>query len=181
MSRVVSSAFRVAVTTACATAGAGSESSAGPGRARINTIGSEVENQLAGDGPAAVQAVPITPDQVWVALPGVCQALGITGSGADPSTRTYGNRKLLVRRSLGGQALSCYLRSGTNATGMPVAEMHRIQLSVTTSVQPSTTAGSEIETEVSASGQSVEGTTVERVRCASTGALEARIAQLLGA
>jgi hypothetical protein len=181
MKRAVLSVVMIASTTACASAGAEAGVSSGPASTRIITSGSGADIEFGADAPAAARVVSMPPDQVWAALPAVYETLDITGGSADSASRTYSARDLRVRRRLGDQPLSRYLSCGNTSAGAPVAVMYRIQLSVTTSVQPAAGGGSRIQTEVSASGQSTEGTSNNRVRCGSTGALEARIAELLGA
>lgn len=164
---------------ACAPPGSAA-TSADSGPARIITTGSGAEVRVGGDGPAAAYAVPSAPDEVWNALPGVYTTLGVPEGLRDHTTGTYGNRRHVLRRTLDGKPLSRYLSCGYTATGSPIADSYRVQLSVVTTVKPAA-GGSEVRTEVGATAQSIEGASSSAVPCASTGRLEARIAELLGA
>jgi len=179
MSRVVVCAVVSGIMFGCAPAGSGAGTGSPSGPTRILPTVGATEIQIAEDGPI-VRVVASSPEQVWNALPTVYQSVGITGATADPAARVYGNRRLLARGRLGGQQLSRYLNCGRTSAGYPAADVYRIQLSVTTLVRPAASGRSEVQTEVTASGKSTEGTSTDPVRCASTGALEARIARLLG-
>jgi hypothetical protein len=164
---------------ACAPASSESAPASRPGHSRVITTGSGVDIQLAEDGPAAAKPVSASPAQVWAALPGVYEAVGITGAAGDERARVYGVRKLMIRRRLGKHALSRYLSCGNTPGGGLVADSYRVQLTVLTSVRPGSGSGSLVQTEVIASGHPTEGTSTSAVRCASTGVLEGRIAELL--
>lgn len=177
MNRTALSFLALATLAACAPAGSGAGTPSGP--SRVMSSGAGVDIKIGEDGGVA-RTVKATPDQVWAALPGVYEAVGITGGAADPAARVFGNRRVTARRSLGDRPLSRYLNCGRTSSGHPAADVYRVQLSVTTSVRPAADGGSQVQTEVTGSGQDIAGTSTDPVRCASTGALEERIARLLG-
>lgn len=179
MTRMVLSALVMAGVSACAPAATGGGAGSTSGPTRVLATGAGAEIQIAEDAPV-VRTVPAAPEQVWAALPSVFQAVGITGGAAESGARIYGNRKLVVRRRLADQPVSRYLTCGRTSSGHAAADIYRIHLSVVTSVQPAAGGGSQLQTEVTASAQNTEGTSTTPVRCASTGALEERIARLAG-
>lgn len=175
-------AIALLAAAACApTATSTASGGAGNGPARILTSGSGVDFVLDESAPLKPHAVPAAPHLVFAALPEVYRVLGVPPGTSDPAGRVFGNQRFTARRELGGQPLSRYLACGHTATGAPIADSYRVQLSLLTTVQPGQGGGSLVQTQVGASAQSVEGSSSNRVQCATTGALELRIARMLGA
>ncbi|WP_275834866.1 hypothetical protein [Roseisolibacter sp. H3M3-2] len=120
---------------------------------------------------------PATPDRMWATLPAALADLGLTGGPQAGQSRTYLASATGLRRQLNKVPLSRYLECGTTPSGAPGADVHLIRLQVTSIVEPDG-QGSRLRTQVLARGTSVEGST-GTVDCATTGVLEARLAEAL--
>lgn len=117
------------------------------------------------------------PDRVVEALPAVYEGMGIAVGTRDPENRVVGNQRLALSRRLGDQPLSRIVRCGNTAFGVPVADAHRVEMSVLTTVRAEG-EGVVAETAVRAAARdpSVSG---HAVQCTTTGWLEERIGQQL--
>lgn len=91
-------------------------------------------------------------------------------------------RSILVAAAfaLGGARLAEYFDCGTGMTGSPNANNFRLRVSLLTSLKPAANGGTLLQTQASAVGTSMEGASKDPVPCRSRGALEARIASLIG-
>lgn len=116
-------------------------------------------------------------ERVWSALPAVYAGLAIPVAQRDDGARLLGNPGLRLRRQLGGVPLTRYLDCG-RAQGGPSAETYEVTLAVATRVEADGEGASVVSTGVQATARPVNFAGGE-VRCASTGALEARIAGAL--
>jgi hypothetical protein len=123
------------------------------------------------DAHSATLSAPIA--AVWRVLPAAYESLGIPLSMIDSTTRLVGNTGFNARRRLGSIPLVRLLECGTTQGG-PSAETYDIRLSVITQVKADD-AGTRLTTTVDAMGKPV-AFSGEYIRCASTGVLEARIA-----
>lgn len=152
-------------------------------------LGTRIEIQMLDGAPAirmdATRAPTVllgaSPEQVWGAIPAVYAALEIPAEIAEPAAFTYGTTRF-TRSRLGGDRITRFLRCGSQGSGsgaLPVTA-YRVRLSVISSVEPGTTAGTaRLTTRVQGSATSVEGTGSAMVGCSSTGELEQRIHALL--
>jgi hypothetical protein len=125
---------------------------------------------------SSTHRVGAAPDRVWELLPAVYRGLGITVGTSLPDSRTIGNIKLELNRVLGGQALSNYVNCGEGATGTPLADSYRVNMSILTTLTPTPNGGTQLGTRINASAvnRAVSGAVVN---CASTGRLEGMIAE----
>lgn len=118
---------------------------------------------------------------VFDQLPAAFQALGVAQVGVvDTSGGVYtvGVRNLLVHGSIGGRRLSTYLDCGTGGMGMSNADRSDVYLTLTAFVTPSGTGSSVLHSYVA--GQARDpSTNAPPVRCVSTRAFEARLAEQL--
>jgi hypothetical protein len=130
--------------------------------------------------PATARSFSIlaTPAEVWRALPAAYESLGIPISTMDSATGTIGNAGFNVRRRLGSVPLVRYIDCGSTQGG-PSAETYDVRLVVTTVMQ-SAEAATTLATTVEGMGKPV-AFSGEYVRCGSSGALEARIADAVKA
>lgn len=123
-----------------------------------------------------VQQVAAAPDRVWQVLPAVYQGLGIPVGTSVPDTRTIGNIRLDLSRTLGGRPLSTFLTCGEGVTGAPLADSYRVTMSVLTILAPAENGGTRVETRVAASAVN-RAVSSASVNCGTTGRLEAMIAE----
>ena len=115
--------------------------------------------------------LPEAVDAVWLVLPKVFGELGLEITSIDQATRTIGNPRLLVRRTLAGTVPSRSVRCGSDPAGLPLADRYRVTLTLHTEVAPAPDGGTVITTYVDgvAANNAVSG---GPVRCTSTGHLE---------
>jgi hypothetical protein len=120
-------------------------------------------------------AVPVTPEAAWEALPKAYADLGIPVREVSEASRTLGNSRLAISRRLGDAPLSRYLECGSNLTG-PFADRYRIEMLIRTSIVPADAGGVRVESYVEATGRNPEGSSNTGVACATTQRLEREIA-----
>ena len=120
--------------------------------------------------------VAAAPDRVWEVMPAVYQGLGIAVGTSLPDSKTIGNVRLDLNRVLAGQPLSTFVNCGEGPTGTPVADSYRVTMALLTTLAPAGNGATRVETRVNASAvnRAVSGA---RVNCATTGRLEALIAE----
>jgi len=172
--------FACAMVSACGSSGAQPASSPVPAASPFH-----IEGAIRGLGttrilnePRAVRRTIGAPvDQVWRTLPGVYDALGIVGAGADEEAKVFGIVDFRPRR-LDGRALSTYVNCGMGITAIPKADEYDVTMSVLTHVKPGAEGETVLATSVLASAKPrIESGNA--VYCDSQGALEARIAALV--
>jgi hypothetical protein len=117
-------------------------------------------------------------DKAWAAYPAVFGELGIEPGIVDPKQHVFGNAGIKMRNSLGRLRLSKYFDCGATA-GMSNADTYDLLVRVVSQVLAADAGVSTLRTQVEATAHAnaVSGATV---RCVSTGALEERIAHMLG-
>jgi hypothetical protein len=133
-----------------------------------------VTTSLPGNARVVVKA---TPDKVWPALLKAYAALGVTIEILDRPTGRVGNARFQKMHRFAGQPLSKFLNCGNTFSG-PAADSYRMTLGVLSTMR-TVSDGTEIETQFSAEGQNIEGASHDPVSCASTGALEERLKEIL--
>jgi hypothetical protein len=116
-------------------------------------------------------------DSVWRALPGVFLELQVDPTTIDPKEHVISNTGFVVRRSMGGARLSRYLDCGGNISGA-FADQLKITMSLTVQVVADSADVSTLRTQMTAYGTQ-EAVTGNSVICATTGALESRIAHMV--
>ena len=119
----------------------------------------------------------VSVDQAWAAVPTVFGELGIEPNVVDTRQHVYGNAGTTHRGKLGTQRLSRYFDCGTTA-GISNADQYDILIRVITQIIPADAGLSALRTQVEATGHA-NATSGQVVRCATTGALEERIAHML--
>jgi hypothetical protein len=133
---------------------------------RINAQVTAVEHPLA--APA---------DSVWAALPEVLREMGIAPQMNAAGDRTIGNQRITTRRIAGDRADN-YVRCGNQGAGPSAMAAMRVRLSLLTTVRPEGDTRSRLFTEVTGTATPVEGSGSATL-CASTGALEKKLAEAL--
>lgn len=117
-------------------------------------------------------------DKAWAAIPTVFGELGIDPNVIDSKQHVYGNAGTNYRRRIGTQRLSRYFDCGTTA-GIANADEYDILVRVITQIIPAEADLSALRTQIEATGHAT-AVSGQVVRCASTGALEERIAHMVG-
>jgi hypothetical protein len=116
-------------------------------------------------------------DKAWAAVPAVFGELGITPSLVDSRQHVFGNAGANYRRTLGGQRMSRYFDCGSTA-GISNADGYDLLIRVIAQIIPAEAGLSALRTQVEATAHA-NATSGQVVRCASTGALEERIAHMV--
>ena len=116
-------------------------------------------------------------DKAWAAMPTVFGELGIDPNIVDTKQHVFGNAGTTHRGKLGTQRLSRYFDCGTTA-GISNADQYDILIRVITQIIPAGGGLAALRSQVEASARS-GATSGSAIRCASTGALEERIAHML--
>ena len=116
-------------------------------------------------------------DKAWAAMPTVFGELGIDPNIVDTKQHVFGNAGTTHRGKLGTQRLSRYFDCGTTA-GISNADQYDILIRVITQIIPAGGGLAALRSQVEASARS-GATSGSSIRCASTGALEERIAHML--
>jgi hypothetical protein len=119
----------------------------------------------------------VSVDKAWAAMPTVFGELGIEPNVIDSRQHVFGNAGTTHRGKLGTQRLSHYFDCGTTA-GISNADQYDILIRVITQIIPSNEGLSALRSQVEATGHA-NATSGQVVRCATTGALEERIAHML--
>jgi hypothetical protein len=165
----------------CASTGSQAEPAEIPQQTmRVTTVGGST--MTVGSTPSVGPAggtVAYSADRVWSIIRTVYDTLGIQVTTFDPAGRSIGNPNLKARRRLGDARLSKYLNCGTTQGG-PSADSYEVQLSVMTSAQPKSAEATSILTTVDGRARPITISS-EFTQCASTGALEAQIVELVKA
>jgi hypothetical protein len=119
--------------------------------------------------------VPV--DRAWATVPAVFGELGIEPTLVDSKQHVFGNAGANYRRKLGSQRMSRYFDCGSTA-GISNADDYDLLVRVITQIIPAAGGLSALRTQVEATGHAT-AVSGQVVRCASTGALEARIAHMV--
>lgn len=118
-------------------------------------------------------------DSVWAALPEVLREMGIAPQMNAAGDRTIGNQRITARR-VAGDRTDNYVRCGNQGAGPSAMAAMRVRLSLLTTVRPESDTRSRLFTEVTGTATPVEGSGGTTL-CASTGALEKKLAEALAA
>ena len=114
--------------------------------------------------------VPAPRDKVWQAVQAAYTELGIDVKTMNPNTGELGNTAHTTQRTLAGKPISNFLNCGTDAITGPIANTHRIVLSLLTTLSPDSN-GTMIESRLTATARKV-GTSNDPLACSTTGRLE---------
>jgi hypothetical protein len=167
------------ILTGCAASTTGSTAASGP-PPRLDQVGNGYDIRIDNGGATSAFTLQAAPEAAWAALLAAYQKMGIPLSSVDATQRTVSAADVEVRRQLAGKSLSEYLDCGSNLTGL-IANSYRVRLTVASALKPGPQGGSTLQTSVSASATSPQGASSAPVNCATTGRLEANLAQLVRA
>ncbi len=117
-------------------------------------------------------------EKAWAALQEVYTTLGIPVTELNQQSRTIGNNAFRVRRRIGDVPTMRALDCGGDS-GMPNAETYQLLLTVKSRIIPNDAGGSVVQTTLEGTGKNATTAASSDVRCASMGALEKRIADLI--
>jgi hypothetical protein len=167
----------VILITACASA-SGAPSTTHPvvETARV-TSGSQIGMDMMATNTTHSVTVSAPLAVVWSLLPAVFDSVGITVATSDPTTHEIGNRGFAVGRQIGGVMTSRFFDCGSNG-GASSAFSYDLFVNIITVATPTTSAMTSVATQIDVRGRPVS-TSGAWLQCASTGALEQKIAETL--
>lgn len=119
-------------------------------------------------------------DKAWAALQEAYATLSIPVTELNQQTRVIGNNAYRVRRRIGDVPTMRALDCGGDS-GMPNAETYQLLLTVKSRIIPNDAGGSVVQTTLEGTGKNATTAASSDVRCASMGALEKKIAELIKA
>lgn len=122
--------------------------------------------------------VAAPPERTFQALSAAYATLNIPITDINQQARTLGNTAFRTRRRIGDVPTMRALDCGGDS-GMPNAETYQLTLTIQSKVVPSDAGGSVILTTVEGTGRNATTSASSDVRCASLGALEKRIGELV--
>lgn len=122
--------------------------------------------------------VSATPEATFQAVSAAYATLNIAVTDINQQARTIGNSSFRARRRIGDVPSHRALDCGGD-TGMPNAETYQLTLTIQTKVVPSDAGGSVVMTTLEGTGRNPTTSASSDVRCASLGALEKRIGELV--
>jgi hypothetical protein len=126
----------------------------------------------------APKEVAGSPARAFAALVIAYQGLRIPVKVQDTVFRYVGNLHLTKMRELGGTPLSRYIECGNDMTGAR-ADKYRVHLAIVSRIDSVAPDRSRLRSSVVAGAEDVMGNSMYPIPCGSTGALEARIADLV--
>jgi hypothetical protein len=148
------------------------------GRTVVTATSSDLNASLAGSGEPSLDVIRAPQEQVLRALSQVYTGLGLAAA-VDPRGTSVGTGTITLRGRIENRPNSVYFDCGITSVGQSGADVHRVTVVVRSSVSPDPSGGTAVRTLVEGSARATGGGSTTPVRCASTGELEKRIAQLV--
>lgn len=165
----------LSILAGCATVASPPAGAGSPGSISSTETGGVI--RMGQDSRAVSVSLEAPPDQVWAALPGIYQQLGIQAEMREDATRTIGTRAFTGSR-IDGKRTTDFVRCGNQGSGPSAGGMFRTRLMIVTRVMATSDGKTDLVSEVGGTATPVEGTSTGQVACASTGDLEQRIRAL---
>jgi len=169
----------LAALAACASGSTSSGTAAQPQTTRV--VGGGGLNsgalRMATSDAASVTRVAFPIDVVWRTLPAAYDSLKIPLTVLDAKTHHIGNEGLKIRQRLGAVMLSKYIDCGQAQIG-PSADSYDVFLNVTTTLNASSGAETEIATVVESAARPLNFGQ-DYVRCTSKGTIENEISAIV--
>lgn len=177
--RLIAPLLALAVLAGCASTGTTETvTRRPPSTTTIQTAEGDIELEMIPEVRTVSHWIRAGRDTVWASLPEVYREIGIEVRTVDREAGVFGNRDVRVTR-IAGERLSRFLDCGRNPIGAPVANTATMQLSIVTTLSE-VASGTEVSTTLVGRARPRSGAATV-VQCTSTGALEALIAEKLGA
>jgi len=168
----------IAFVTACASSG-GTASAPSSQTVRVVGAGGTQSVSLAGPSdPSTSRVLHYSTEQVWKALPGVLDSLGVPIQTMDPAKRVIGNAGFKIRGRLKSVPLSRYIDCGNSTEIGPNADNYELHISFLAEVRPAEGGGSSVSLTFEVVGKPVNFAQ-DYTQCRSKAVLEARLFDLL--
>lgn len=124
------------------------------------------------------RSYPVSVDELWKAAIAAYDLAGVEVAFQDRTSGQFGNRKVTFMRQFAGQPGARYLSCGNDSFTGPIANTHRMEMSVVSVVRKKSELESVLEVRVEGFAKSL-GASTDAIHCSSTGHLEQRIHQLV--
>jgi hypothetical protein len=141
---------------------------------RINGGAVHAQNDVS----AAAITLSAPADEIFAAVASTYAMLKLPVTYNSPATGEQGNRKFVMNRIFDHQPVSSYMSCGDDPFGGPNANSNPVAVSIVTRVRPVGGTNSVLETTLTGS-TSKASTNSGTIYCASTGALELHIAEMV--
>lgn len=159
----------------------GSGSASAPTSQTVRVVGPSATASLALSGnpeTSSSKTLPYSVEQVWRALPGVLDSLGIPIQTMDPAKRIVGNAGFKIRGRLKNVPLSRYIDCG-NSNGIgPNADNYEVHITFLAAVRPAENNSSSVSLTFDAVGKPVNFAQ-DFSQCGSKTVLESKLFELL--
>jgi hypothetical protein len=142
-----------------------------PGGANLRISGADESN---------VHTIPFSVDQVWRALPGVFDSLGVPLATIDPKTRTMGNPGFKLRSRLKNVPLSRFIDCGNSTQVGSNADNYDVNLTVLAETRPAEPGSARVIITFQALAKPANFSQ-EYSQCSSRGVFETRFVDMLSA
>ena len=167
--------FSMAALAACASSGVSSSRPSTETVRVMGTGGGTLEMRSNSSGLSTLIQAPIA--QVWRVLPAAYDSLGVGVTMIDAKQHVLANEGLKARQKLGRVALSRYINCGATQIG-PNADAYDVYATVKTKLEDNGDSTTKITTLFESAARPVQFSG-DYSRCTTTGALEARIAEII--
>ena len=167
--------FSLAVAGACASSGVTSSRPSTETVRVMGTGGGTLEMRASSNGLTASIRAPLA--QVWRVLPAAYDSLGVGVTMIDAKQHVLANEGLKARQRLGRVSLSRYINCGATQIG-PNADSYDVYATVKTKLEDNGDSTTKITTLFESAARPVQFSG-DYTRCTTTGALEARIADII--
>lgn len=173
------------VLSACASGGSSGSTSESPVMqhreeyTRVETPNGAIEIDWERERTFDETTLLVSVDKAWAALPAAFGELGIEPGIMDAKQHVFGNAGANFRREMGRQRLSKYFDCGATA-GMSNSDTYDLNIRVISQIVPADQGLSKLRTQAEATAHA-NALSGQSVRCASTGELERRIANMVSA
>jgi hypothetical protein len=162
---------------ACASSGS---SSAPPPAPQTVFVPGGANLRISGSDESNVHTIPFSVDQVWRALPGVFDSLGVPLATIDPKTRVMGNPGFKLRGRLKNVPLSRYIDCGNSTQIGSNADNYDVSLTVLAETRPGESNGAKVIITFQALAKPANFSQ-EYSQCSSRGVFESRFVDILNA
>lgn len=139
----------------------------------VTNTGSSVEVRTSNPDRGFTMEIAVPPEQAWQALLETFNDFEFEPDGIDTRTRQIAVEGL-SRSRIAGERAESLVRCGNSGAGPSAASRFRIRFSFVSRVLPDE-GSSIVHTRVQASATPIDGSSIGRVGCVSTGSLEERI------
>lgn len=122
------SLFMIALVAACASSAGTASAPASQTMRVVGPNGTQSVNLAGSTDPSSSRTLPYSVEQVWKALPGVLESLGIPIQTMDPTKRVVGNAGFNIRGRLKNVPLSRYIDCGNSTEIGPNADNYEVHM-----------------------------------------------------